>query len=195
MSETSHQIKMDIELTENLTNLKNLSDWEKAAILQVLKRNKAIKQREERRVAQLAVRIQLQRMDEYMSIHDDCELKTKTGQWHEDLVYKRCKQSPTELHSTLYRQLSSDLISSGSQKSSPEPSTSSKQSINSKGSDKCFYSNNKGLDMKSVKEWIDKHSQYSHGSEEENENSNIANENNNLHNDYPKERVINHNNS
>lgn len=91
-------------------DLDGLTEWEKESILKVLKRNNRVKYREERRLEQLAVRVQMQRLTDQRSPQDETEIKTKTGEWHKDLVRRRCSGRPVDVPATLYRRISIDLI-------------------------------------------------------------------------------------
>jgi len=99
-------------MPESNVELSEIEDWEKAAIIQVLRRNHDLQRTENRRLRQLQVRMQIETLTDDDWIRCEQSMRKKTGQWHRD-HQRKCKNDNKHVNTTqkLYKQLNYELIS------------------------------------------------------------------------------------
>uniref|UniRef100_H2ZP75 RabBD domain-containing protein n=2 Tax=Ciona savignyi TaxID=51511 RepID=H2ZP75_CIOSA len=128
----------------------HLEDWEREAILRVLKRQRSLQEIDERRINQLAVRVQLQRINDTRSTKLENELKTKTGKWHQELLRRRCPSAVYEPPETmLLRRLSSETRSLDGATSFTGSTPTRVNSLPTRGR------NYSGTNLDDVREWVE----------------------------------------
>ncbi|XP_002131864.2 uncharacterized protein LOC100181492 [Ciona intestinalis] len=132
-------------------DLLQLENWEREAILEVLKRQNALQEREERRINQLAVRVQLQRVNDSRSARLESEIKTKTGQWHREILRRRYPGAVAEPPVALLKRISSEIQSLDS--STSWSSTASTSHRTAAPPSRCRSRN--GTDLAGVREWVE----------------------------------------
>jgi len=94
--------------------LDQIKDWEKAVIMQVLRRNNNVQRTENRRLRQLQVRMQIETLTDEDWVKVEQSMRKKSGQWYKELLRRNSISEEQNLNTTqsLYKQLNYELTES-----------------------------------------------------------------------------------
>jgi len=129
-----------------------MQDWEREKILEVLQRNNKLKELDQRRVHQLAVRVQIERMSDERMPQLERKLRFKTGVWHSELVQQKIEETEKSSNederrlAAIYRQLSSSYADS--------PNSSRTNSITTSNTAQQPELLEKEIPQQRVREWL-----------------------------------------
>jgi len=150
-----------------------IEDWEKVAIMQVLRRNNTVKMTEDRRLRQLQVRLQIEPLSKDDWVKAEQSMIKKTGHWYRQLWKRNGNNNGNGFEQNtaqkIYQQLNYELASS-SASSSRRPSDTEGNSP----STSLFPSSSSTSKRKSIEAWLkdaDKYNDQSTTQPTENEQS------------------------
>nr|XP_039265471.1 uncharacterized protein LOC120341101 [Styela clava] len=121
---------MTEQQNDNAIDLRDLKEWEKAAILQVLERNQRVRKLEERRITQLCVRLQLNRMSDNRYSDMERIVLTHSGSWIKEATSRKPTEDPIQ---PLRKLLTNTIKSIDPEKLKPPKSTVDEHQRNTLG--------------------------------------------------------------